>query len=150
MEWLGELWRRLVFFLRRGRLNRDLEDEMRLHQELRAKTHAEEGMAPEEARYRARREFGNTLLLRERSRDVWGFAWLETLLQDLRYGLRQLRRNPGFTTVTVLVLALGICASVAIFAFVDAALIKPLPYRNPNRLVNVAESGALFPRSPLS
>ncbi len=77
MEWLGELWRRLLFFLRRGQFHRDLEEEMRLHQELRAEAHTEDGMAPAEAGYAARREFGNPLVLRERSREIWGLAWLE-------------------------------------------------------------------------
>jgi hypothetical protein len=70
MQWLGEIWRRLVFFLRREQFQRDLEEEMRLHQELRAQANAEEGMPPEEARYAARREFGNALLLREKSWDL--------------------------------------------------------------------------------
>ena len=72
------------------------------------------------------------------------------LMQDLRYALRQLRKSPGFAFTAILVLSLGICASVSIFAFVDAALIKPLPYANPNRLVDVTESVAIIPRANLS
>src|ERR1700687_3951009 len=72
------------------------------------------------------------------------------LIQDLRYALRQLRKSPGFAFTAILVLSLGICASVSIFAFVDAALIKPLPYAHPNRLVDVTESAEMFPRAFLS
>src|SRR5579863_372480 len=72
------------------------------------------------------------------------------LVQDLRYALRQLRKSPGFACTAMLILSLGIGASVSIFGFVDAALIKPLPYRNPTRLVDVTESAAMFPRANLS
>ena len=85
------------------------------------------GMTPEGARYAAMRQFGNATKLREQSHEVVGFK-METVVQDLRFALRQLRKNPGFAMTTILILALGIGASVAIFAFVDAALIKPLPY----------------------
>ena len=95
------------------------------------------------------RQFGNATRLRERSHEVVGFSF-ETVAQDLRFALRQLRKNPGFAATAIVILALGIGASVAIFAFVDAALIKPLPYPNPARLVEVTESLALFPRGNLS
>jgi macrolide transport system ATP-binding/permease protein len=95
------------------------------------------------------RQFGNATKLREQSHEVVGFK-METAVQDLRFALRQLRKNPGFAMTTILILALGIGASVAIFAFVDAALIKPLPYPEPTRLVAVNESTDLFPRNNLS
>src|SRR5579859_1675041 len=75
---------------------------------------------------------------------------METFFQDFRYSLRQLRKNPAFAFTSVLILALGMCASLAIFGFVDAALIKPLPYANPQRLLEVTESAAMFPRANLS
>jgi macrolide transport system ATP-binding/permease protein len=79
-----------------------------------------------------------------------GLSLIENLQKDLRFAIRQLRKNLGFTCTAILVLALGMCASVAICAFVDAVLIKPLPYRNPSRLVGVFERVAAFPRSNLS
>jgi len=75
---------------------------------------------------------------------------MSILIQDIRYALRQLRKSPGFAVTSILILAMGICASVSIFGFVDAALIKPLPYPNPSRLVDVTESAAMFPRANLS
>jgi macrolide transport system ATP-binding/permease protein len=107
------------------------------------------GVAPEATRLAAMRQFGNTTQARERSHEVVRFK-AETVLQDLRFALRQLRKNPGFAATAIVILALGIGASVAIFAFVDAALIKPLPYPDPTRLVAVNESTDLFPRNNLS
>jgi hypothetical protein len=75
---------------------------------------------------------------------------MNELTQDFRYALRQLRKNPGFAFTSVLVLAMGMCASIAIFGFVDAALIKPLPYQRPDRLLFVTESAAMFPHANLS
>src|ERR1700721_714111 len=107
------------------------------------------GMTPEGARYAAMRQFGNATKLREQSHEVVGFN-METVVQDLRFALRQLHKNPGFTMTTILILALGIGASVSIFAFVDAALIRPLPYENPSRLVGVYENTVLCPHCNLS
>jgi putative ABC transport system permease protein len=117
----------------------DLERELRNHLDLEAEAQQEAGLSPKDAEYAARRALGNTARIEEDVRMAWGFQWLETLLQDLRYGLRQLRRNRGFSIVAVLTLALGIGANTAIFTFVDAALLKRLPYPNSGRIVFIAE-----------
>ncbi|MGO4515337.1 ABC transporter permease [Terriglobus sp. 2YAB30_2] len=127
-------WRR-----RRERLLQEFEE----HIEFEALDNIAMGMSPEKARRQARKKFGNALVTAEAARDVWGWVWLEHLLQDVRYAVRQLRRDPGFSVTAVVVLALGLFASTAIYAFVDAALVKPLPYRSPGRLV------ALFERIPV-
>jgi predicted permease len=133
-----------------GKRDADLERELRSDVELEEEEQRENGLPPKEARSAARRAFGNTTLIREQTHEAWGWAPLERLWQDLRYTLRQLRRSPGFALTAILVLALGIGASVAIFGFVDAALLEPLPYKNPNQIMAVNESSIESPRWPLS
>jgi len=130
-------WFEQVF--RRRRVYRDLSDEIREHLEEKIEQLIAGGMTPEEARPEARREFGNLLLLEEQGRDAWRLPGLETLWQQFRYGLRQLRGNPGFTTAAVLTLALGIGATTALFTVVRSVLLKPLPFRDPARLVRLYE-----------
>jgi macrolide transport system ATP-binding/permease protein len=146
---LAQTFRKLRILIRREKFSRELEEEMSFHREQAENEFVVEGMPAEEARYAAKRQFGNDLRLREESHRIAGFG-LESVWQDLRFALRQLRKNPGFALTAILILTLGIGASVTIFSFVDAALIKPLPYQEPSRLVVLFESNSLGPRFHIS
>src|SRR5215470_16726983 len=113
---------------------------MRFHLEMKAEENAEAGVSPEEARYAAQRQFGNQTLLREVSRDMWSFRMLETIARDLRYALRMMVKNPGFTAMTVFTLMLGIGACTAVFSVVNAVMLRPLPYRDQDRLCVIWKS----------
>jgi predicted permease len=115
----------------------DLERELRSDLDLEEEEQGENGLSPEAARYAARRAFGNTTLIREQTRETWGWVRLERFVQDVRYALRQLRRNSGFTAICILTLALGIGATTAIFSVVDSLLLRPLPYPNAPRIVRL-------------
>jgi len=149
VEPILRFFRKLQILIRREKFSSEMEEEMAFHREQREQELLADGIAPESAHYAAKRQFGNATQLREQARELVTFRF-ETVLQDFRFALRQLRKNPGFTFTAIGMLALGMCASVAIFAFVDAALIKPLPFRNPSQLTGVFESIQRCPQCPLS
>jgi putative ABC transport system permease protein len=116
-------------------IHREIDEEARFHIEMRIDENIRRGMSPEEARLDAERRFGNLTRMKERGYQVRGGRWLEPLWHDLRFGVRMLLKKPGFTLIAVITLSLGIGANTAIFSVVYAALLKPLPYRDPDRLV---------------
>jgi predicted permease len=135
MEWLSELGRRLWMLMRRRQFDADLEEEMRLHLELREQDQIQAGVTPEDARYAALRRFGNTTLVKEKSYMAWGWEWLESFAQDTAYGSRAMLRSPALTIVALLSLALGIGANTAIFSLLDAVMLRSLPVKDPAQLV---------------
>src|SRR6185295_17071849 len=116
---------------------RDLDEELSFHLAMREADYRRAGVAPSDARAAARTRFGNVAYLKEQCRDMWTFHPLETLVQDVRYALRTLRRSPGFTIVAVFALAVGIGGNTAIFSMLDAARTRALPYADPGRLVEL-------------
>jgi macrolide transport system ATP-binding/permease protein len=143
---------RLAGMLPNAQRERELADEIEGHLQMHIDDNIRRGMTPELARRDAILKLGGVESTKQAYRERRTVPFLENLLRDIRFAIRQLRKNTGFTSTAILMLALGMCASVAIFAFVDAALIKPLPYRNPARLVGVYENVALIqcPHCPLS
>src|SRR5215470_5399216 len=134
MDKLSQLWRRLLFYARRDQFDRELEEEMRFHLEMKAQENSEAGMEPEEASYAAQRQFGNQTLLLEVSRDMWAARSIETLFQDLRFGIRMFLKSPGLTAVLILTIALGIGFNSSLFSVVNTLLLNPLPFPDADRL----------------
>ena len=139
MSFAGEFIRRVTMLLRRGQFRRDLEEEMRLHLELRRQQEIAAGLIPEAARQSAQRRFGNAARIREKSHMAWGWDWLETFLQDIGFGLRSMLRTPAITVVALTSLALGIGANTAIFSFLDALMLRSLPVKEPQKLVKLGD-----------
>lgn len=128
----GELFRRLRYFVNRDELSRELEEEMRLHVAQRAERSGE---------YEARRRFGNASHIQQRSRDMWGMGRLDDWRNDVRFAVRRLAQRPAFSAAVIGIMAIGIGATTAMFSAVDAALLKPLPFRNSSQLVIMPQVG---------
>jgi predicted permease len=140
MRIFEKLRMRFAMLIHRGRANEHLNTELQFHLDQQIAENIAVGMGAEEAHYAAMRSFGNAVVLREQARETWSWGWLESLLQDIRFALRQLWRSPGFVLVTVLTLMLGIGANTAIFTLMNALLLKSLPVFEPNRLVHIGLS----------
>jgi macrolide transport system ATP-binding/permease protein len=150
MKSLRAWLRRFAGMFSTGRREREFASEIEGHLQMHIDDNVRAGMTAADARRDALRKLGGLEKTRQAYRERGTAPFFETLWQDLRFALRQLLKNPGFTVTAVLMLSLGIAASVAIFAFVDAALLKPLPYQDPRTLVDVTESLAVFPHANLS
>lgn len=129
------LWTRVANVFRSGRVDRELDEELQFHLEERTRELMAEGLTRDAAARQAARRLGNRLRLREQSRDVKLMPWLDSILRDVRLGLRMLRKNAGVTTVSILSLALALGACLAAFSLIDALILRPLPVRDPQRLV---------------
>src|SRR5215470_7677057 len=137
MRWLHTLSMRVRMLFGRTQEDARLNDELQFHLDQQIAENIAAGMSSEEARHAAIRTFGNPTALRDQTRDTWQWNWLEQLWRDLRYGARTLLRAPGFSMVAILVMALGIGANVALLTVVRSVLLKPLPFKDPDRLVRL-------------
>jgi predicted permease len=141
MNWLTQLWRRITYLARRNQMDADIAEEMRLHLELKTAAAGDVSVA--------QKQFGNLVRLKEKSRDAWGWGWLDSVAQDVRYGWRSLMSARGFTITAVLSLALGVGANTAIFSIVNAMMLRSLPVPDPHRLVRLDVDGNGYITNPL-
>jgi predicted permease len=142
MDWLKEILRRLWMLIHRRQFDADLEEEMRLHLELREQEQIQAGLSPKGAHQAVSRRFGNATLLKEKSHMAWGWDWLESFVQDTAYGSRAMLRSPALTIVALLSLALGIGANTAIFSLLDAVMLRSLPVKDPAQLILLGKGSA--------
>lgn len=139
-NWIYTIPIRLRSLLQRNRLTAELDEELRDHLDRQVAFNVAQGMSPDQARLAASRRLGNAALLRDQTKATWNWNWLEQFMHDLRIGIRSLSRTPGFALIAILVIALGVGSNVALFTVVHSVLLKPLPYRDPGRLVMVYEA----------
>jgi len=132
-------WRKLLSLLGRSQRDAEIQDEIAFHLEEESAQRQAAGLSSEAARYAARRDLGSVARVQEETRAAWGFTLLDTALQDLRIAARSLRKNPRFSLVAILILGLGIGASTAVFTVVNAVMLKPLAYPDPDRVVAVRD-----------
>lgn len=139
-QWRFDVRARLAALFGRERLDERADEELQFHLRSLQQRLTDLGASPEEARSRARRQLGNVTQLRERTLESWRYAWVDTVIRDVRYAVRALRRTPGFAATAILILAVAIGASTAMFSVFDALILHPLPYRDPAQLVEITES----------
>src|SRR5215475_1530266 len=137
---LGKLVRQLRFLLKRRRSETDLEREIRFHIEVETRKHVEEGITETEARRRSLADFGSIPSCQETVREVWGLRMWSDLRRDFQFAFRMIHRKPGFALMTILTMAIGVGATTAVFAVFDRAILRPLPFGDPERLVYIGET----------
>src|SRR5712664_3014718 len=132
-----KMWTKMKALFSQKQLERDLEDELAFHLAMREEKKRARGIAADEAKYAARREFGNTMRVKEICREIWSFASLETFWRDLRYGGRALGKNPGFTVAAVMAMALGIGVNTGIFSVLNGVALRLLPIPRAEQIVSI-------------